>query len=152
LYKSIAILENVNECGAATSYSHLRENASPPMSTLENGPRIDSRSAGAPIPPANFSSRKRRKWAFAKSVAFCVVGCGTLGAIYAVAVGPARAEREFRHAVSYFSTLARSFTETAQPTANENPNVVGTAPPWDGYVRVTPDDAKTMGLLVATVR
>jgi cobalt-zinc-cadmium efflux system membrane fusion protein len=85
-------------------------------------------------------------------VVLLLVGCGASGAVYAIAVGPARAQREFRQAVSYVSRLTHSESGSFQQTASGKPNVVGTVPPWDGYVRVTPDDAKTMGLLVATVR
>src|SRR5262249_46366428 len=74
---------------------------------------------------------------------------GVGGAVYTYTVGMDRAQRDIDRAISSVRKYGHESTE-ATPVAN--PAGIRPRPPWDGLVRIHPDEARSIGLLVLPVR
>ena len=131
----------------------VKESSFFPMSTLEDEPsHFTSPSSATPDNRSIQRPPERRKSGLAKTVVFLLLAGCAAGAIYAYTVGQAAVQRDFDRVASYVSGHHQSAAETAEPAPVARPNEIKPTTPWDGFVRVAEDDAKTMGLLVVTVQ
>jgi len=107
-----------------------------------NGP-LNQPVAERPLP-------QRRQRAGGRILLILLLMGGTAGATYAYTVGMAKLQRDAGRALSY---VRQYLPATTPPTAPDLKPVDQTPPPpWDGFVRISIDDAKTIGLLVVTVQ
>jgi membrane fusion protein, heavy metal efflux system len=119
------------------------EAETPPSSAHDASP--NGPPAGAVHRPA---ARRRKAW-LGRTVFLLLVLAAAAGAVYAYKVGPERVQQDAGRAVTYIQKYMPAAAESPSPgkAAAAEPTA-----PWDGYVRIKTDDAKTIGLLVVTVQ
>jgi len=117
------------------------------MNTIETqsvpsaAPTVSTSNGPPTTPPA-----KLRQSVFGKVVLILLLGGAAGGALHAYTAGMDTVHRNINRAINY----ARKYVPGTTPVAK--PKEIKPRPPWDGLVRIDPDEAKNMGLLVVTVR
>ena len=96
---------------------------------------------GAPVPP-----ERRKKSILAKAVPILLVGGLAAGGYYAYSVGPVRVQHDIERA------LNRVRTPSPEASADAKPQERRPYAQWDGFVKLDPEEAKNVGLLVVTVQ
>ena len=96
--------------------------------------------------PPTTSPQQRRQSVFGRIVLILLLGGAAGGAFYAYSVGMDRVHRDIDRAINYVRKYVGGTTAVPQPKE------IKPHPPWDGLVRIAPDEAKNSGLLVVTVR
>ena len=102
-----------------------------------------------PNGPPNTPPEKLRRPILGKIVWFMLLGGTAGGAYYAYSVGMDRVRKDIDRAINYVRGRAPSSSETAHVA---RPTEIKPHPRWDGLVRIDPDEAKNMGLLVEAVQ
>jgi cobalt-zinc-cadmium efflux system membrane fusion protein len=103
----------------------------------------------ASVISASNGSPKRRESFLGRSILILLLGGGVGGAFYTYTVGMERAQRDIDRAISSVRKYGHESTGVP-PVAN--PAGIKPRPLWDGLVRIRPDEARSIGLLVAPVR
>jgi len=96
--------------------------------------------------PPTTPPEKRRQSVFGKVVLTLLLGGAAGGAVYAYSAGMDRVHRDVDRTITYVRKYVAGTTAVAKPKE------IKPHPPWDGLVRMAPDETKNTGLLVITVR
>ena len=127
------------------------ENA--PMSAVEtDSPQLPSPSVANADSPEIEPPPTRRKSSRAKVFLILLLAGGAAAAIYGYAVGLKRVRQDFNQAVSYASRLKENMPATGEPGPTAGTASVKPPAAWDGFVKVSKDEAITIGLLVVSVQ
>jgi len=96
--------------------------------------------------PPTTPPEKRRQSVFGKFVLILLLAGAAGGALYAYRAGTDTVHRDIDRTINYVRKYVAGTTAVAKPKE------ITPHPPWDGLVRIAPDEAKNIGLLVVTVR
>ncbi len=109
---------------------------------------VESESVHIVEPPDSTASGlpQRRKFGLGFSVLAVLVAGGIFAAVYSYSVGLDRVRRE----IGWVMKFAPWSSADAAPIAN--PIVIKPRAPWDGLLSIAPDELKSIGVLIATVR
>jgi cobalt-zinc-cadmium efflux system membrane fusion protein len=123
------------------------------MSTLKSGSGPAAPTAHALIDPSNSMPagqppRKRGGLRLGRLVLFLLVVTLAAAAVYTYSVGTERARQEL---IRLMSNAQKYVPSAAQPVAESKLSELPPTLPWDGFVKVSIDDAKAIGLLLHTV-
>ncbi len=118
-----------------------------PSGTATNGP--PGAATNRPPNPDIPQRPTGRRGSTGKIALLLIVLAGFAASCYTWVVGIEKARQDSGRVFSYVEHyLPSSGSHAAEsPTTDDGPT-----PPWDGYVRIRTDQAKTIGLLVVTVR
>lgn len=122
---------------AQTQPAHHTDSEPEPVAALE-GPEVHEREAAPP--------RRSNGKLWFLLFAISLVGAG---GIYVWQVGPERARHDAERILAYVQQ--HNPTNTKSISAPQPPEEATAAAPWDGFVRITLEDAKTIGLVVVSV-
>ena len=112
------------------------------MNSLETEPvQLTSPTDATPDCPP-----RRQKSSLGISILALLLGGGIAAAIYTYGTGLDHVRRDAGRAID---SVRKSFSSHSPVT---NPRQSKTCRAWDGLVRVSPDEAKSMGLVVASVQ
>jgi cobalt-zinc-cadmium efflux system membrane fusion protein len=120
------------------------------MSTLETeNLRFEATSETSQNGPPSGLSPKRRKSAFGKIILILLLGGAAGGAYYAYTVGLNRVRQNVDRTISYVRERVPEGIE-APAAAKSTPSKP--RPAWDNWVRVNPDEARSLGIVVVAVQ
>jgi cobalt-zinc-cadmium efflux system membrane fusion protein len=117
------------------------------MSTLETEAAETAPAYAAPESRSKAPVLRRRKSPLGKVVLVLLLGATVAGAIYAKMTG--RMPPEVDRVVTY---VQKYLPSGSPPAAQAETPAVKVRPPWDGYVDIQADQARSIGLEVATVK
>ncbi len=96
--------------------------------------------------PPTTAPGQRRHSVIGRIVLILLLGGAAGGALYAYSAGMDRVHRDIDRTIDY----VRGYVGGKTPVSK--PKEIKPQPPWDGLVRIAPDEAKNIGLLVVAVR
>ncbi len=106
--------------------------------------------AGEPREEVHGRASPPRRGAFGKLwLLLVLVGLIGAGGVYVWQVGPVRARHDAERVLAYVQQHTPSSTK--EPSSPETPAEAKPTAPWDGFVGISLEDAKTIGLVVVSV-